>query len=244
MRVWGRVLGVIGGGLVLVGLTAPATPAGAHARVVGSSPEAGATVDRVPGEVVLDIDAKPATIEGDPLQVWAPDGRRVDADDPHVSEDGRRLAVSVDPGRDLPAGEYEIAYRLVSADSHVIAGRLSFTARLPVTAAGSDAAAAVGAGTDLHLSTGGPDDHAPPLVAAGATLLALVSLVVRRLWRRRQRRVAAAAAGSSARTRPRRQHVPPTRRDRPPGSYRPQGARPGRQPERRPAARVEDRPWV
>ena len=197
------VAGLVLAGLVVLG--APAGPAAAHARLVGSAPEAGTTVERVPAEIVIELDAKPATIEGDPLQVYTPEGRRVDAGDPHVGEDGRRLAVTLDPGQPLPSGEYQVAYRVVSADSHVIAGRLSFTVRLPSPewgAAGVDGLEAVG-GTGLagreapaaddpgagsrRLIAGRPYDPRPPLVAAGAVVLAALALLLgalRARWRR------------------------------------------------------------
>jgi len=210
----------------VAGLVAPAGPAAAHARLVGASPATGSTVDRAPAEVAIELDAKPATIEGDPLQVYAPDGRRVDAGDPHISDAGRRLAVTVDPARPLPAGAYQLAYRVVSADSHVISGRLSFTVRLP-SGAGDVAGPGVPApdddpGAGSHRLVAGAHDVRPPLVAAGALALAALALVVRVLW------------GLWARRARRRRPVP--RAARPPASRRPDRHRPGPRPDRRRAA--------
>jgi methionine-rich copper-binding protein CopC len=209
-------------GLALAGQVVLAAPAAAHARMVGSSPEDGTTIDRAPGQVTIQLDAKPATIEGDPLQVYGPGGRRVDAADPHASDDGRRLSVSLDRAQDLASGEYEIVYRVVSADTHVIAGRLSFSTRSPRPADGpaDPGQVVVGhawapfearSGDDTlasgsrHLIAGGPHDIRPPLVAAGALVLAVISLSVRRL--RRPRPIERSA--------PRSHPVPPGDRSRP-----------------------------
>jgi methionine-rich copper-binding protein CopC len=219
-------------GLALVAQVVLAVPVAAHARVVGSSPVDGATIDRAPGEVMVELDAKPATIEGEPLRVYGPDGGRIDAADPRVTDGGRRLWVSLDPAHDLPSGDYEIAYRIVSADTHVIAGRLSFTTRLPRHAEGTAAirgADGVGdagapfvarsgaedpvAGSE-HLIAGGLHDTRPLLVAAGALVLAVLSLSLRRRRRRRRQR--------EHRVEP---STPPRRR--PSAPIRPQARRPG-----------------
>lgn len=188
--------------LVLAVVLVLAAPAGAHARLVGSTPEDGATVERAPAEVMIEVDAKPATTEGDPLQVYAPDGLRVDLGDPRVSAQERRLTVTLDHQRPLPAGVYEIAYRLVSADSHVIAGRLSFTARLPGGTANAadqadqaDQADAIEpaslpdhevGGGSANLVAGRPRDLRAPLAATGAVVLAGLTLLARRLRRPRE----------------------------------------------------------
>jgi methionine-rich copper-binding protein CopC len=229
--------------VVLVVVVVPPGPAAAHARLVGSSPEPGATVERAPDEVVIELDAKPATVEGDPLQVYGPDGRRVDARDPHVGEQGRRLAVTLDTGEPRPSGEYQVAYRVVSADSHVITGRLSFTVGLPSPApdgADRDGAAVVGrtgpaslaadaAGAGSHrLIPGGPHDLRPPLVAAGALALAALTLLLRGLWAlwRRPAPRAAWKVGRSPSPSPRRdRHGPGSARRRAGPHGRPPGPR-------------------
>ncbi|HEV7759641.1 MAG TPA: copper resistance CopC family protein, partial [Acidimicrobiales bacterium] len=102
----------------------------AHARVVGSEPANGALLAHPPGSVALDLDAKPATLEGDPIAVWGPDGTRVDTGRPRVELDGRRLTVELRDGG-LPAGGYLVVYRVVSGDSHLITGRLAFRSEAP-----------------------------------------------------------------------------------------------------------------
>jgi methionine-rich copper-binding protein CopC len=98
-----------------------------HARIVGSSPANGQTVARPPVSVALDLDAKPATLEGDPIGVWGPDGTRVDTGEPRVDVAGRRVTVDLRSGG-LPAGAYLVVYRVISGDSHLVAGRFTFRA--------------------------------------------------------------------------------------------------------------------
>jgi methionine-rich copper-binding protein CopC len=131
--------------LALLTLVGPVGPAGAtpqlppveavaaHARVVGSEPANGALLAHPPRSVALDLDAKPATLEGDPIAVWGPDGTRVDTGRPQVDLDGRRLTVGLRDGA-LPAGGYLVVYRVVSGDSHLITGRLAFRSEAPAVA--------------------------------------------------------------------------------------------------------------
>jgi methionine-rich copper-binding protein CopC len=148
-----------------------------HAKVVGSEPADGAVVEQAPEEVALIVDAKPATVEGDPLRVYGPNGHRIDDRHTSVSDGGRRVSVRLAPSAERPAGRYEIVYRIVSADTHLIAGRLGFSAQAasPVTDGPDDQSA----GQLLH---GWPEEQYPALLAA--TGLGLV--VVRLAWRRRR----------------------------------------------------------
>lgn len=169
--------------------TAP--PAGAHARLVGSTPLDGATVEAAPDEVSIVLDAAPSTVESDPLQVIGPDGRRIDAGDTRADAGGSTLTVSMDPALPRPSGEYEIAYRVVSDDSHVVAGTLTFTAR---AAAGAEAPAPSGRDGGRRVAAAQPseepeaeprgpgdqaDDPRPRLVVGGIVVLALAALALR-----------------------------------------------------------------
>jgi methionine-rich copper-binding protein CopC len=213
-RVWGRVSASLGvalpgfAGVALLGFAGLAgfaavapwspAPASAHARLVGSSPVDGSTVERAPDEVSIVLDARPATIEGDPLQVVGPDGRRVDAGDARADAEGSTLTISLDPAAPRPSGEYQIAYRVVSEDTHVIAGRLTFEARLPVVSPGAasrdpaDVSTAwnpAGRRVAPDQSPDGADepprlarqadDPRPRLIAGGAIVLALAALALR-----------------------------------------------------------------
>ncbi len=97
----------------------------AHARVTGSEPADGAVVTALPARVTVRFSGKPATAEGDPLLVYDPSGRRIDDGDVRVEPGGRALSVGTTPAAGAPGG-YTLVFRVVSADSHVIAGRLAF----------------------------------------------------------------------------------------------------------------------
>jgi methionine-rich copper-binding protein CopC len=236
-----------------------ATPAAAHARVTGSAPAAGAVMTTPPTEVSLVLDAKPATVEGDPLQVFAPDGRRVDTGGATVSDDARTLTVPLDPGLALPAGEYQLLYRVVSADTHVIAGRLTFSAEHAAPAMATTATASAirpartpradqppsGQAADApRLAPGRPDDPRPRAVAGVAAGLAVLGIGWRLLRRRSRRRFEADLAPppmpARRRAEPRLVHPGGSTGVSPPSSpaYRPGAAgTPGREmPQRSPAA--------
>jgi methionine-rich copper-binding protein CopC len=257
-RCWGRAYAPAGAyaiaarvaaAVAVVGavLPATATPGGAHARVTGSLPTDGDVVATPPAEVSLFLDAKPATAEGDPLQVFAPDGRRVDTGQARVSPDGRTLTVAVDRDRTRPAGRYQLVYRVVSADTHVISGRITYSARQPAAAGGRARdgrpagsgrlgwAWAPGGGwpspgpadpTAPRLAPGGPDGLRLRVAAGAAAVVALLTLAVRIL---RPGRPGRPTAVRPARPGGRR------RRDRTTRSGRDQGG-PGYPPARRPPA--------
>ncbi len=115
----------VAGLMVLVVTTGVAS---AHAVVTASAPADDEQLDHAPSRVEVGLDAKPATTEGDPIAVFDPHGRRVDLGDARTEDGGKRLGVSL-AATELPAGTYQVVYRIVSADSHVVFGRFSFTAR-------------------------------------------------------------------------------------------------------------------
>lgn len=109
---------------------AAASPALAHNVLIGSSPEEGETLDTVPEEVVLTFNEE--VLEGgNAIAVTGPDGEDHTTGDVRI--DDAEAATDLGP---LPEpGDYEIAYRIVSADGHVIEGELAFTAAEEAVAA-------------------------------------------------------------------------------------------------------------
>jgi methionine-rich copper-binding protein CopC len=104
-----------------------AAPAGAHAVVVGTAPADKTRVEHLPDRISIYLNAKAATLEGDPVSVYDPGGVRIDDGDVRVEEGGQVLSVGVlQPGGPPVMGDYEVVYRIVSADSHLIAGRFGF----------------------------------------------------------------------------------------------------------------------
>lgn len=104
-------------------MAGPAAPAFAHNTVIDEGPAAESTVADQPGEVwietndvLLDLDGATA------MDVVGPDGRHYATACPVV--DGPIASVAAELG---PAGEYTVAYRVVSADGHPITGDHTFT---------------------------------------------------------------------------------------------------------------------
>lgn len=117
-RVLGRlVVAVVG---ALFGLASLATPAGAHAALIETSPADGQEVDEGPDRVVLTFSEpmqRPAAIE-----VSDPEGDQVADGEPEI--DGERVTVGLEA---LDAdGTYTVQWRAVSADDHPLEGEFSF----------------------------------------------------------------------------------------------------------------------
>lgn len=105
--------------LMLVG----APPASAHNALRGSDPADGSTVPAAPDRVTLTFD-QPAIELGSEVVVTAPDGTVVSEGPVQVAEnDVVQLLAD-----ERPAGEYQVAWRVTSADGHPISGTFAFTA--------------------------------------------------------------------------------------------------------------------
>ena len=110
----------------LAGAVLLATPAGAHAVLVRSTPPGRATLAEKPDRVQLWFNERlePAFSS---VSVWSSAGTQVDAGDARVSpDDARRLSVTLPP---LPPGAYSVRYRVLSVDGHVVDSSFSFTLR-------------------------------------------------------------------------------------------------------------------
>jgi copper transport protein len=154
----------------ILGLSA--APANAHAVLVSSSPTDGARLDSAPAAVTLTFDESVRLVPA-AAQVISVAGIRADTGTAHLSADGTTIVIPLRP--QLPQGSYAATWRVVSADTHIVSGSISF-----------------GLGQD----PGGPApttaDHARPLtlaadVARGVLYLGLVlsagmALVCRTLW--------------------------------------------------------------
>ncbi|MEU9625710.1 copper resistance protein CopC [Streptomyces luteogriseus] len=108
-------------------LLAGAGPASAHAAVTGSDPGQGAVVDKAPARITLTFSEQVA-LSDDSLRVLDPQGKRVDTAEP-ATVSGTTYAVPLRPG--LPDGTYTVAYQVVSADSHPVAGAYTFSIGAP-----------------------------------------------------------------------------------------------------------------
>ncbi|WP_255949637.1 copper resistance CopC/CopD family protein [Streptomyces odontomachi] len=111
-------------GLLLGG----AAPAGAHAALLSSDPKSGAVVKAPPAQVSLTF-SEQVSVEKDGLRVLDPGGRRVSTGKVgHVGSDTYRIRLRTD---DMPHGTYTVAYQVISADSHPVAGAYTFSVGAP-----------------------------------------------------------------------------------------------------------------
>src|ERR687893_932128 len=180
---WGRVRYLLAlvalVGLVLLGSAGPAV---AHNELIGSDPADGATVATSPAQVRLtfDLPLKPGFSTG---TLTGPDSSQWQAGPP--AEAGAVVSV---PVRALgPAGQYTIAYQVLSADGHPVRGAVRFTLTTPGSGAaaspappgtdrsGPAAPGTVAAGTDSADGT----PVWPWLAGAGALLVAGVVVALR-----------------------------------------------------------------
>ncbi|GIF00565.1 copper resistance CopC/CopD family protein [Paractinoplanes rishiriensis] len=129
----------LAGGLgLLIGLfcvlLGPAAPASAHAALVASDPGNGTIVPDAPNRVTLTFSESVQLLAGK-IQVLAPDGSRADQGEPTASGGSVTIPLRAGGGQ----GTYLVSYRVISADSHPVAGSLTFSvgaASAPPTASG------------------------------------------------------------------------------------------------------------
>jgi copper transport protein len=113
------VLAVVIGLLAATGL---ASPAHAHAVLENTSPEADSLIQEAPAQIVLTFSEAVSPV-ADRVRVIAPDGSRVDRNEPRPS--GQQLIVPIEPL--TQPGTYLVSFRVISADSHPVYGTYSFS---------------------------------------------------------------------------------------------------------------------
>lgn len=115
---------VLAGFGVLVG--APA--AWAHATLVTTDPADGAIVKHAPTQVSATFD-QPVGVSTDSLQVFAPNGARVDAGGTTHGGKPQEIVVKLKSG--LGNGTYTVGWHVISADSHPVQGAFTFSVGAP-----------------------------------------------------------------------------------------------------------------
>ena len=113
--------------ILVASLAALALPAAAsaHAVLERSQPSRGDQVPRAPQRVVLRFD-EPVEVAFGSVRVYDSHGDRVDSGSTqHPGGSGDAVAVDLRPG--LGDGVYTATYRVISADSHPVAGGFTFT---------------------------------------------------------------------------------------------------------------------
>ena len=104
---------------MLLALSAGA--AQAHAYVVGAQPPMGGSDQQLAGQISISFDEPVDVLDSDAVQVFDAYGTRIDRHDAAIDrEDATRVLVHV-PQR-LKPGVYTVRWRVVSADTHVVAG--------------------------------------------------------------------------------------------------------------------------
>jgi copper transport protein len=187
-----RVLAAVSLATLAVLVLGPAAPADAHAVLTGSSPSAGEELDAAPAEVRLSFN-EPVSATGEALRVFDGDAVRVD-DGPVDGVGGDEVAVALPA--DLPDGAYVAVYRAVSADSHPVAGVITFTVGDAVALDDDTIAAIAGPGDGALGSVGSVlrgVGYVGTLLAAGAVIFA-AAVARGRADRRRAERVGRPAA--------------------------------------------------
>jgi len=125
-RVSALLVGLV---LAFLGLLAgPATPAAAHAGLVGVSPAQNSVVNQAPTQVVVTWTESVTPVTGK-VHVIAPDGSRADTGD--IRTTGTQLIIPLKPNG--PKGTYLVSYRIISADSHPVGGAYTFSVGAPST---------------------------------------------------------------------------------------------------------------
>jgi copper transport protein len=121
-RVVARLVAVVAAAFVISCWVA--SPASAHASLQSTTPGDGAVV-RSPPHVVRATFDESVGVSSDSLQVYGPQGDRVDSG--HTTSGGNGSAIEVSLGSSLPDGTYTVAWHVVSADSHPAQGAFTFS---------------------------------------------------------------------------------------------------------------------
>ncbi|MEW1772829.1 copper resistance protein CopC [Streptomyces sp. NPDC086777] len=108
-------------------LLAGAGPASAHAALTGSDPAQGVVVPKAPDQVSLTFSENVST-NNNSIRVLDPKGKRVDLAKPS-NLTGTTYGVQLKSG--LGNGTYTVAWQVVSADSHPVAGAFTFSVGAP-----------------------------------------------------------------------------------------------------------------
>ncbi len=99
------------------------TAASAHTDLLSSNPSDGSVMDFVPDHVVLEF-VEPVGVDADSVQVIGPDG-----EDRAIgvlgSDTGRLVSVAMDPNE--KQGSWQVRYRVLGLDGHVVSGRVDFS---------------------------------------------------------------------------------------------------------------------
>lgn len=111
--------------LALVAAVGLAQPAFAHNTLIDSNPKENSRIDVAPDAVTLTFNDDVQPGEGNQVVVSGPGGTRWTSPTAKVDVDGQTARAAL-PALG-PAGKYTVAYRILSADGHVVKNAISFT---------------------------------------------------------------------------------------------------------------------
>lgn len=175
--------------LAAAAVLATAAPAAAHDELLGSTPASGEALGSAPTEVTLTFSADVLTI-GAAVIVADGEGKDWAAAAPAV--DNGVVSVPLVPA--LPAGGYEIRWRVVSQDGHPISGLIPFTVGGAAPLTRTSVAASPTDATDTTATPTPQDQSAREdqgiirilLVGAGGAIIAVAAYAAFHLLRRKK----------------------------------------------------------
>ncbi len=166
---------------------AGATSASAHSGLTSSTPADGSVISEAPASISFTFDEE-LLPDADSISLNAADGTNVIS--AKVQPTGNTVELPLPA--DLQAGEYQAAYRVVSADGHPVTGAIGFTyapADAGASAVASPAATAEPSGSAVPISeTTEPESTGgnPWLGLGIGVLIGLVLVVLFAAMRRRR----------------------------------------------------------
>jgi copper transport protein len=184
-------LAVVAAAAVLLAILAGG-PAAAHAVLVGTDPQDGTVLDAAPDDLTITFN-EPVRAVVDGTTVLAADGSEVAADVAAVD-----ATLVVTPDAPLADGTYVVSWRVISLDTHPVAGAFSFSVGAPSATTVDVRVAEPSTALVAARAVGQAVAYAGTFLVAGLVVFELLVLHVRAgaapVLRARLRRVRAAAA--------------------------------------------------
>ncbi|MGH3997593.1 MAG: copper resistance CopC/CopD family protein, partial [Pseudonocardiaceae bacterium] len=120
--------GVVAVVCAILGIFVGAGLAAAHAVLISTNPGQGAVIAMAPSAVSLTF-SESVAVTADGIQIFGPDGAQLDTGDAvHL---GRASTVGVNLRGIQQRGTYTVSWRVMSADSHPVAGAFTFSVGQP-----------------------------------------------------------------------------------------------------------------
>ena len=180
-------------GLVVALLTlAAGGPAAAHAQLLSTDPVDGTVLAAAPAEVTLTFN-EPVRLVDDAVRVLDPSGAEVEVTTRAVDTE-----VVAELSAEIPDGTYVVSWRVVSADSHPIAGAFTFSVGAPSDTAAVAAADGEDRGVTVATVVAQAAAYLGLLAAAGLVVFQVLLLPAGRRGPAPARRLHGLAVGGAA----------------------------------------------